>query len=97
VHANDKKFSGEPDAGNLHVGFDEGRVGRTTVLPSLLLYRLLLFGDKAKQPTRAKISHGLIAECYFCAFGPAARMFSGTWNLSKFLAKRAAKSAAALS
>ncbi|PYP88230.1 MAG: hypothetical protein DMG65_15640, partial [Candidatus Angelobacter sp. Gp1-AA117] len=40
VHANDKKFSGEPDAGNLHVGFDEGRVGRTTVLPSLLLYRL---------------------------------------------------------
>jgi len=41
VHANDKKFSGEPDAGNLHVGFDEGRVGRTTVLPSLLLYRLL--------------------------------------------------------
>jgi hypothetical protein len=34
-------FSGEPDAGNPHLRFDEGRVGRGHwPSPSLLLYRL---------------------------------------------------------
>ncbi|HEV2990460.1 MAG TPA: hypothetical protein VG759_18640, partial [Candidatus Angelobacter sp.] len=40
VHALGETFSGEPDAGNLQVRFDEGRVSRTTVLLSLLLYWL---------------------------------------------------------
>jgi hypothetical protein len=31
VHACGHAFSGEPDAGKLHVGFDEGRVGRLLV------------------------------------------------------------------
>jgi len=33
-----RELSGEPDAGNLHLRFDEGRVGRAMVSPSLLLY-----------------------------------------------------------
>ena len=39
MHVCGNTIPGEPDAGNPHVGFDEGRVGRTHVLPSLLLYR----------------------------------------------------------
>jgi len=35
-----RELSGEPDAGNLHLRFDEGRVGRGLPSPSLLLYRL---------------------------------------------------------
>src|SRR5450432_249600 len=35
-----REFSGEPDVGNLHLRFDEGRVGRGFPSPSLLLYRL---------------------------------------------------------
>src|ERR1022692_3756210 len=35
-----REFSGEPDVGNLHLRFDEGRVGRGLPSPSLLLYRL---------------------------------------------------------
>jgi hypothetical protein len=31
-------------SGNLLVRFDEGRVGRTSVSPSLLLYREIVFG-----------------------------------------------------
>jgi hypothetical protein len=31
-------------SGNLLVRFDEGRVGRTQVSPSLLLYREIVFG-----------------------------------------------------
>ena len=42
MHALGETFSGEPDAGNLEVRFDEGRVSRTTVLLSLLLYWLIL-------------------------------------------------------
>lgn len=38
-----RELSGEPDAGNLHLRFDEGRVGRATASPSLLLYRLSEF------------------------------------------------------
>ena len=40
-----REFSGEPDAGNLHLRFDEGRVGRATrvalspTLPALKAYR----------------------------------------------------------
>src|SRR5262249_56705373 len=34
-----RELSGEPDAGNLHLWFDEGRVDRAMVSPSLLLYR----------------------------------------------------------
>jgi hypothetical protein len=34
-----RELSGEPDAGSLHLRFDEGRVGRAMVSPSLLLYR----------------------------------------------------------
>src|SRR5690242_20861505 len=37
-----REFPGEPDAGNPHLRFDEGRVGRALALPSLLLYRLSL-------------------------------------------------------
>src|SRR5690242_21603995 len=36
-----REFPGEPDAGNPHLRFDEGRVGRAPALPSLLLYRLV--------------------------------------------------------
>src|ERR1051325_2504915 len=36
-----REFSGEPDVGNLHLRFDEGRVGRALASPSLLLYRLM--------------------------------------------------------
>src|SRR5437762_9739172 len=39
-----RELSGEPDAGNLHLRFDEGRVGRALASPSLLLYRLGLEG-----------------------------------------------------
>src|ERR1700733_14189366 len=35
-----REFSGEPDVGNLHLRFDEGRVGRGLPSPSLLLYWL---------------------------------------------------------
>jgi hypothetical protein len=35
-----RELSGEPDAGNLHLRFDEGGVGRASASPSLLLYRL---------------------------------------------------------
>src|SRR5205807_10323212 len=52
VHAWDKKFSGEPDAENLHVRFDEGRVGRTncvalspTLLVSFLGFPMTRFPD----------------------------------------------------
>ena len=33
-----RELSGEPDVGNLHLRFDEGRVGRAQASPSLLLY-----------------------------------------------------------
>jgi hypothetical protein len=35
-----RELSGEPDVVNLHLRFDEGRVGRATASPSLLLYPL---------------------------------------------------------
>ena len=35
-----RELSGEPDVGNLHLRFDEGRVGRAQASPSLLLYRV---------------------------------------------------------
>src|ERR1019366_1927969 len=58
--------SGEPDVGNLHLRFDEGRVGRGLPSLSLLLYRLRLglpyhplcvahperFGKYGELPTR---------------------------------------------
>jgi hypothetical protein len=39
AHAIDDKFEESRMSGNLLVRFDEGRLGRTSVLPSLLLYR----------------------------------------------------------
>jgi len=43
-------LSGEPDAGNLHVRFVEGRVGRSSSgSPSLLLYRLFLCAEHVRQ------------------------------------------------
>jgi hypothetical protein len=41
----EREFSGEPDAGNLHVRFDEGRVSRTcrvALSPTLLVKGVLL-------------------------------------------------------
>jgi hypothetical protein len=38
VNAGGESFSGEPDAGNLHVRFGEGEVGRS-LSPTSLLYR----------------------------------------------------------
>jgi hypothetical protein len=38
-----RRFQESRMSGNLLVRFDEGRVGRTSVSPSLLLYREMLF------------------------------------------------------
>ena len=44
-----REFSGEPDAGNLHLRFDEGRVGRATRVapsPTLPARKLVLSRDR---------------------------------------------------
>jgi hypothetical protein len=57
-----RELSGEPDVGNLHLRFDEGRAGRANASPTLLLYRLssrgaALFGTAT---VRKRVSSRLV-------------------------------------
>lgn len=61
-----RELSGEPDVGNLHLRFDEGRVGRYLASPSLLLYhRELRKPQKGNPPHRPSITPDFMIILYW--------------------------------